>query len=388
MSIASEITRIQDNISDAYTAANAKGATMPATQNSDNLATTIATIPTGTTPTGSTTITNNGTYDVTDKATAVVNVPTTAPALYREFEISSSGLLQPNKTTTHMMNFAGVKDILDYMLYRLYFQNTAITGTVDFSSLTTLSGQYAMQNAFFSCTGLTTVSFPALTTLSGYYAMNGIFQNCTGLTSLSFQALTGISGEGAMSSAFNGCTGLTTVSLPALTIISERSAMARAFQNCTGLTTALFTELTTISGRQAMEYTFVGCANLTTVSFPALSTITGQQAFDYTFNGCTGLTSVSFPALSTITGRQAMNYTFSGCTGLTSVSFPALKSNSFGSSYKNQIAGLIPGVTGCTIHFPSNLDPQTGSTVISGLVGYPNFGGTNTVLAFDLPATE
>ena len=44
MSIASEITRIQDNISDAYTAAQAKGATMPATQNSDNLATTISTI--------------------------------------------------------------------------------------------------------------------------------------------------------------------------------------------------------------------------------------------------------------------------------------------------------------------------------------------------------
>lgn len=44
MSIASEITRITGNISDAYTAAQAKGATMPATQNSDNLATTISTI--------------------------------------------------------------------------------------------------------------------------------------------------------------------------------------------------------------------------------------------------------------------------------------------------------------------------------------------------------
>lgn len=47
MSIASEITRIQNNIADAYTAASGKGATMPATQNSANLASTIGTISTG-----------------------------------------------------------------------------------------------------------------------------------------------------------------------------------------------------------------------------------------------------------------------------------------------------------------------------------------------------
>lgn len=50
MSISSEISRISGNVADAYTAANAKGATMPVTQNSDNLASTIATIQTGGTP--------------------------------------------------------------------------------------------------------------------------------------------------------------------------------------------------------------------------------------------------------------------------------------------------------------------------------------------------
>lgn len=38
MSIASEITRINNNIAAAYTSCNAKGATMPVTQNSANLA--------------------------------------------------------------------------------------------------------------------------------------------------------------------------------------------------------------------------------------------------------------------------------------------------------------------------------------------------------------
>ena len=47
MSIASEITRINTNISNAYTACNNKGATMPVTQNSENLATTISSISTG-----------------------------------------------------------------------------------------------------------------------------------------------------------------------------------------------------------------------------------------------------------------------------------------------------------------------------------------------------
>lgn len=50
MSISSEITRINGNIAAAYTAAGNKGATMPATQNSANLATCIGTISTGTTP--------------------------------------------------------------------------------------------------------------------------------------------------------------------------------------------------------------------------------------------------------------------------------------------------------------------------------------------------
>lgn len=47
MTIASEIQRIQTNIANAYTACSNKGATLPATQDSDNLATTIASIPSG-----------------------------------------------------------------------------------------------------------------------------------------------------------------------------------------------------------------------------------------------------------------------------------------------------------------------------------------------------
>ena len=44
MSIANEIARIKTNIENAYTVCNDEGATMPQTQNSVNLATTISSI--------------------------------------------------------------------------------------------------------------------------------------------------------------------------------------------------------------------------------------------------------------------------------------------------------------------------------------------------------
>lgn len=47
MSIASEITRISENIANAYTSLSAKGATIPQAQNSDNLADTIDSVPSG-----------------------------------------------------------------------------------------------------------------------------------------------------------------------------------------------------------------------------------------------------------------------------------------------------------------------------------------------------
>jgi hypothetical protein len=64
------------------------------------------------------------------------------------------------------------------------------------------------------------------------------------------------------------------------------------------------------------------------------------------------------------------------------MSFPALTSTSFG-SYTNQFNNMLRMVTGCTVHFPSNLQSVIGSwsDITAG------FGGTNTVVSFDLPAT-
>lgn len=51
MTIASEITKLNTNLTNSYTACQNKGATLPANQNFDNLATCVSSIPTATEPT-------------------------------------------------------------------------------------------------------------------------------------------------------------------------------------------------------------------------------------------------------------------------------------------------------------------------------------------------
>lgn len=55
-----------------------------------------------------------------------------------------------------------------------------------------------------------------------------------------------------------------------------------------------------------------------------------------------------------------------------------LATSSFGSR-TNQFSNMLYGVRGCTVHFPASTQ-----TKIETMSGYPNFGGTNTTVLFDL----
>ena len=108
----------------------------------------------------------------------------------------------------------------------------------------------------------------------------------------------------------------------------------------------------------------------------------GDNVLSYAFIGCVNLTEpVVFTGITTL-GSSCLVGCFQNCTGLTSISFPDLKSTSFG-GYTNQFNNMLSGVTGCTVHFPSNLQSVIGSwsDVTSG------FGGTGTTVLYDLPAT-
>ena len=194
-------------------------------------------------------------------------------------------------------------------------------------------------------------------------------------------------GTSALSYAFRDCTGLTSVDLSSLTTVSGDTALYYAFQGCTGLTSVDLSSLTTVSGGSGFSNAFRGCTGLTSVDLSSLTTVSGMSGLYYAFYDCTGLTSVDLSSLTTVSGGSGFSNAFYGCTGLTDIYFRALTTTSFG-SYTNQFSSMLGG-TGRTkthtLHFPSNLQ-----STISGLNGYPNFGGASgyVVCAFDLPATS
>ena len=157
------------------------------------------------------------------------------------------------------------------------------------------------------------------------------------------------------------------------------------FNGCTSLASICLDSLETISSDNGMNCIFKGCTALTgKIVLGSLTSITGSNGFGGFFWNCSGITEVVLSSLKKATVSYALNGSFLNCSNLLHIYLLALTETSL----SNNSGFNVSGTTGCTIHFPSNLDPQGGSTAISSLNGYPNFAGTNTVLAYDLPSTE
>ena len=132
-----------------------------------------------------------------------------------------------------------------------------------------------------------------------------------------------------------------------------------------------------ISGSRAFANCFSGILeeNHTEISFDNLESI-GKASCGNSLV-FSNLATLRFPKL---TQMGASCLAFTGNRNGCDIYFNAVTSSTFPNGDElNNIGGNKDKV----LHFPSNL-----STVIPNQSGYPNFGGTNTTILYDLPATE
>lgn len=238
----------------------------------------------GTTPTGSISITSNGTYDVTDKATAVVNVPTTAPAHYIEKTVDANGKLING---TKLINMTGITDIGNYVLYYEYGGSGFPANTViDLSNLSEISGNYACSHTFDSSKNLVGADLSGLVIISGRGACDAMFASAT-ITYIILSSLTTISGPSACANMFQSCEYLQDISFPSITENSFGS-----------------------SGVFASMFRFV--SNIT-IHFPSnvqsvVETLTGYST-TAPFGARSGTVLFDLPATYTLTGADTVTYT-------------------------------------------------------------------------------
>ena len=281
----------------------------------------------------------------------VTGTAKTAPTYYIEKTLDENDKLV---NSGYVLNLSGVKDIGQNVFYGQYISTIIEPAVISFDDLTTISGSQACYS-MFSNSSISRVSFPKLTTISGYLCCGQMFYGCLSLFSVDLSKLETVSGSNAMYQMFYGCRYIEgTLNLGSLVSISRQGSCQETFRG-TKITGVNISSLTTVSGANACHLMFYECP----------------------------ITNVVFSSLETLTGSECFKGMFYGCNLLTELSFPALTSTSFG-SYSNQFVNMLQNVTGCTVHFPSNLQSVIGSwtDVQNG------FGGTNTTVLFDLTATE
>jgi len=307
----------------------------------------------GSAPSGTVNITSNGTHDVSAYASADVQVPTTVPDFYLVRNKVGTELSMPSSPP--LMSFSGITKINEYALEYAYCNATNMTGVVDMSSVTTIVGS-ACYYAFYK-SGITGV-------------------NLSGLTRLYASALTYAFAYTSNLSCAIDLTSLTTVDNYALQYCFFLSAITSI-----DVSGYVGSATTTSAFNSICKF----CYYLTSADFSSIVEMNLQSAFE----GCSALTTVKLDSIRRFVNANCGSKTFASCTSLQHLYFPALLATGYNmTTNKACIKDMLSGVTGCTIHFPKNLDPQTGNQKISGMTGYPNFGGTNTVLLYDLPSTN
>ena len=364
MTIANELTKLNTNLTNSYTAVSDKGGTLPQAQNFDNLATAISSIPSG------------------------------GVGITRE--VSAQGVYQmPISNFTFSLPSNATSVGLAALQYA--FQNCTGLTSVDLSSLTSLNEEKCLASAFQNCTNLTSVDLSSLSTFGGgNYGLQSAFNGCTSLTSVDLSSLTTIdNGSNNMDNTFSRCTSLTNLDLSSLTSIKSNGALGSAFYGCTKLISADFSGLMEMDGENTMFSAFSGCSNLESINFNNLQHIGTNTSssvyanFRQCFQNCTKLTSIYFPKLEKIYCKNTNSLfgTFSYCNKIQKLYFPKLDTITYpdGASTSNQTAckNIFYSCSSLTeLHFGA-----ANQAAIEASLGYSTAwgrGAGNVTIYFDL----
>ena len=296
MSVASEITRLQNAKSALKTSINAKTDNEHQIDDEtlDNYAEFVDSIQTGgSTPTIGYVVNsfNNDGY------------PT---------EITTYGFtIMPNKyfSTSYSTNDTSFQNVINISLNN----GVTRTGTATFQNCTNLilvNLPNTLENignfAFSKCTNLSLTSLPN----SVIYINASAFQNCTNLALTSLpSSLTSIG-----NTAFYNCTKLAIKTIP--DGVTKLDTLI--FYNCTQLKKISMNNVTQISGNQTSNGTFGYCTGLKQVWIG--SAITSNSFARYAFNGCSNLEKmyINLPR-ATIEGFTNYQYAFMNDTSKTGI---------------------------------------------------------------------
>ena len=158
-----------------------------------------------------------------------------------------------------------------------------------------------MDSMFYNCNSLTTI--PLLNT-SSVTNMNGMFKGCNSLTTI---PLLNTSSVTNMSSMFNACSSLTTIPLLNTSSVTNMSSM---FISCNSLTIIPLLNTSSVTNMNGM---FNACSSLTTIPLLNTSSVTNMVNM---FNGCNSLKTIPMLDTSGVTDMVNMFY---ACNSLTAI---------------------------------------------------------------------